>query len=564
MRWLLIACVCYYSGLYGQEPARYDLVIQEIFADPTPSHGLPPAEYIEIRNRGSLEINLKNWSVSNGNTSGRINANISLKPDSILLLCPAAYLSQFNSFGTSVALSPWPSINNDGDTLILLSPPGLTIHAVAWNKQWYGNEFKASGGWSIEMKDIRLPCLGRENWAASVDIKGGTPGQTNSMAAIVGDTVAPLLLYSYMPDSISLALVFSEPLNPVSIPTVLLFHPELTILSSSLSPPLFNSLVITFRDPLPEADLYLLQSEGLTDCMNNRSIMIDTHFGKSSAINPMDIIINEILFNPRPGGFDYIELFNKSNKIIDAYGLYLANRNEMGRISSFRQVSAFPFPILPGEFLVITENAQWLLKQYGIPGFKAAEPLSLPSFPDDNGTVVLLDDKALVADELQYDEKWHFALISNREGVALERIRANAPTQDAFNWHSAATAAGYGTPGYQNSQSMVATSVSGPVTISSPLISPDMDGRDDFIFINYNFPAPGYIANITVFDGTGRPVRYLARNSLCGTSGHFRWDGTGEMGTKLQIGNYIILTDVFLLSGKTKRFRNTVGLVGSK
>ena len=77
---------------------------------------------------------------------------------------------------------------------------------------------------------------------------------------------------------------------------------------------------------------------------------------------------------------------------------------------------------------------------------------SLPSFPDDNGIVVLLNRNQKVIDELHYDHSWQFALISNEAGVALERIDYNKPTQDQNNWTSAASTTGYGTPTYQNSE----------------------------------------------------------------------------------------------------------------
>ncbi len=77
---------------------------------------------------------------------------------------------------------------------------------------------------------------------------------------------------------------------------------------------------------------------------------------------------------------------------------------------------------------------------------------SLPSFPDDKGFVLLLNQQGDIADEVNYSADWHFKLIDNTEGVSLERIDPDGPSQNALNWHSAASTAGYGTPGYKNSQ----------------------------------------------------------------------------------------------------------------
>lgn len=100
----------------------------------------------------------------------------------------------------------------------------------------------------------------------------------------------------------------------------------------------------------------------------------------------------------------------------------------------------------------------------------------------------------------------------------------------------------------------------GEITLSPEIISPDNDGMDDFATINYQFPETGYVANITIFDGAGRPVRYLQRNVLNGTKGFYRWDGLGEKNQVLPVGIYVVLTEVFNLLGKTKRFKNVIVL----
>ena len=100
----------------------------------------------------------------------------------------------------------------------------------------------------------------------------------------------------------------------------------------------------------------------------------------------------------------------------------------------------------------------------------------------------------------------------------------------------------------------------GEITVTPDIVSPDNDGLDDYATINYQFPQPGFVANITIFDAAGRPVRYLQRNALCGLKGYFRWDGLSEKNQKLPVGMYIIYTEVFNLSGKTKKFKNVIVL----
>jgi hypothetical protein len=185
---------------------------------------------------------------------------------------------------------------------------------------------------------------------------------------------------------------------------------------------------------------------------------------------------------------------------------------------------------------------------------------SMPSFIDTEGDVIILNAQGAITDELKYTDKWHFKLLDNKEGVALERIDYNAATQQQDNWHSAATSSGYGTPGYKNSQYRINDEVKGEVSLSPEIVSPDNDGQDDFATISYKFPEPGYVASITIFDATGRPVRYLQRNALCGVSGSFRWDGLREKNQQLASGIYILFTEIFSLNGKRKQFKKTIVL----
>ena len=102
--------------------------------------------------------------------------------------------------------------------------------------------------------------------------------------------------------------------------------------------------------------------------------------------------------------------------------------------------------------------------------------------------------------------------------------------------------------------------VTGEIAVTPEIVSPDNDGLDDFATIRYRFPQPGYVSVVTIFDAAGRPVRFLERNTLNGSTGIYRWDGLGEKNRQLPVGIYIIFTEVFNLEGKSKKFRNVIVL----
>jgi hypothetical protein len=161
-------------------------------------------------------------------------------------------------------------------------------------------------------------------------------------------------------------------------------------------------------------------------------------------------------------------------------------------------------------------------------------------------------------DEVKYNKDWHFKLIADPEGVSLERIDPSQSSQAIANWHSAASTAGYGTPTYMNSQYKQTQTIDATIAINPTIFSPDNDGRDDIATINYKINEPGYVANITIFDAGGRPVRNLVRNGTMALSGYWNWDGLNDKGSKLPVGTYIIYTEIFNLQGKKNRFKHSI------
>jgi hypothetical protein len=273
----------------------------------------------------------------------------------------------------------------------------------------------------------------------------------------------------------------------------------------------------------------------------------------------LDIVINEILYKPKPDGVDYVELYNRSQKIIDLSHVYIANRSS-GAISSIQQVTAESVLLFPQDFMVLTSDPVAVKSQYITTNPDAFITISgMPSFPDDAGDIIILNNQGNIIDEVDYSDKWQFPLISNTEGVSLERIDYNG-TSVQSNFHSAATSVGYGTPGYKNSQYGIDADMHGTISVSPDIFSPDNDGTDDFATVNYSFPTPGFVANITIFDATGRAVRYLEKNALSGIKGYYRWDGLDDKNRKLPQGIYVIYTEIYNTDGKKKQFKNTVVL----
>ncbi|MEI7734015.1 MAG: lamin tail domain-containing protein [Ferruginibacter sp.] len=560
-----IGCICLYIMAYAQTANRFDIVINELMIDPSPQVSLPANEWIELKNTASTAFNVAGFRIGDAGGQSGPMPNYILQPDSMVIVCAASALATMSLYGSAISVTSFPSLDNTGDLIFLRSAQNSIIHAVNYTDAWYGNELKKDGGWTLEMIDAKNPCSGASNWKSSIDIRGGTPGKKNTVAANHPDTDAPKLIRAYAADSLNIVAVFDEPLDSAKAVLVskYLISDGIGIPQSAIAvPPVFDRVILKLNTALTRNKIFQLTVTAVTDCSGNAIGSANTaRAGISEIADSMDIVINEILFNPPSNGTDYVEIYNRSKKIIDLKQLYIANRNSSGVISNIKPLSAENNILFPEDFMVITEDPDIIRRDFITKNRDAFITVaSMPSYNDDKGDVIILNAQGTITDELQYDEKWHFKLIDNREAVALERIDYNAATQQQDNWHSAATSAGYGTPTYKNSQYKINDAVKGNVTVTPEIVSPDNDGMDDFAVLNYSFPSAGYIANITIFDAAGRPVRYLQRNALCGITGTYRWDGLGEKNQALPVGVYIIYTEIFNLKGKTKAFKNTLVL----
>lgn len=562
---LLFAMLTIVLQVNSQAPNRFDVVITELFADPSPSVGLPNSEFIELKNITTVAIAMRNWKISDGNSTVVININYLLQPDSFVIICPAAAVNSFSVFGTTLGVSGFPSLNNDADIITLYSPEGLIIHAVSYTDAWYQNDLKAAGGWTLEMIDPKNPCGASGNWRASINYKGGTPGTRNSIDGINRDDQFPALIRTFTIDSVTIVALFDESLDSTYASNGTSYRLNNTvgsIQSATPLPPLFTEVHLQLNKALKAETVYQLTINNISDCAGNTiGVMNSAKVGLPIAAGLMDIVINELLFNPKTDGYDYVEFYNRSNKIIDCKQLYTANRNSTGAITTIHQIIPTSFLCFPGEFIVITENIKWLQQNYAVKvTSQVIQMNAFPTLPDDKGTIAVMTFQGKVIDELKYEQNWHFPLIDNKEGVALERINYNEPTQEKTNWTSAASTVGFGTPSYPNSQFRADLQVQAQISIYPKIFSPDNDGVDDFATIHCTLTEPGYVATISIFDVAGRIVKSLVRNATLSSTGIFRWDGLNDQQQRLPTGTYIILTEIFNLQGKTKRFKNVVTL----
>src|SRR5258705_1115190 len=375
------------TPFYCQAQNRYDVVIDEIMADPTPQIGLPNNEWLELKNTTTAPINLQNWRIGDATGQSGTLPSFTLQPDSFVIICTGSAVAAMSAFGTTISVTSFPSLDNDGNQLFLKAANGKTIHAVSYISSWYQNEVKKDGGWTLEMIDTKSPCAGSSNWKASVSVTGGTPGRKNSIDAINNDATAPQLKRAYTTDNVTIVLVYDEPVDSLSGATLANYSVDggLIFLSAITIGPLFNQVQLKTTSPLAANTVYTITASNVKDCRNNTIGSVNkVRVGLPVDAAAGEWIINEILFNPRPNTFDFVEFYNNSNKIFDASKLYIANRNSSGVVSSIKQLSTTPFYFFPVNYIVETEDPDNLAMQYLVKNPDNVLAVSSPpSFSDD-------------------------------------------------------------------------------------------------------------------------------------------------------------------------------------
>lgn len=535
----------------------YPLIISEIFADPSPTKGLPEAEFVELFNTTSVSVNLQglnfgdqtqNYTFKHGEIAGH----------SYLILCPEKDTLLFRAYGKVIGLPVWPDLNNETDLLVLKNNKGREIHIIRYDSKWYRDLEKSKGGYSLELIDPESVCVNSQNWKASLDSSGGTPGKINSVALKDYKPELLKLIGLELIDSLRISLSFNRSVDSLQASNKANFSVNNGVgnpLNCQAEGPDLDRLTLTFMEPLSRGYTYRLSVSNINDC---KGIMISPEFNSlefriSRKINKNDMLITEILFNPRPGGADFVEIYNNTDFTLDLKELSIA-RIFKDSVNSIQALSKKQRFIEPGNYLALTADPANIKKEYNIRDTSSMLKInSLPAFNDDAGTAVLLSNGQRI-DQLSYSEKMHFQLLKITEGVSLERSSLKRPNNDPGNLRSATAAAGFATPGTKNSQHAEDPILKENISFTTKTFSPDHDGFEDLLEINYQFPVPGKIASLSIYTIQGVLVKRLIQNYVLNKAGSFIWDGLNEQGQALPGGVYMMLAEVFDTSGQISRF----------
>ncbi len=551
---------------------RFDIVFTEFMPDPSPNVGLFDAEYIELYNRRDYTINLEGMKLII-NDKETILPNYELAPNAYVLIINENYLADLPKSLPVLGLKSMPALTNSSGTLILYHANNTVSDVIQYPLEIEEGGFKEEGGWAFERIDLNNH-QADNNWAYSINLEGGTPGSVNSVSAANPDATAPHVRYLSFIDAQTFQIVFSEALKDTESFDPSMMHVDGAVVSSIIAEPIFlNSLRVSFAENLPVGQIFKANfTQPLNDFAGNALNNNESdkkhalRLGVPEMMDSFNVCVNEVLFNPKPEDVDFVEIFNRSDKILNRSDIYLSSllNPSFGDLvpDALTQIDDKNRLLFPNDYLVVTSNVKITGSVHANVDEELVSQSNLPSMSDDEGSIVIAKNNGEIIDYFVYNSNMHFELLRNKEGVSLERISPNASTNTAHNWHSASQQSNYATPTLQNSQysAYVPRETKSWLTLEKEEFSPNADGTDDFMQINYFLRESGWTGNVIIYNRYGYPVKTIANNELLGVQGFFTWDGTTDSNQQCAMGIYLVYANFFSLTGERKQQKLTVVL----
>ena len=529
------------------------VIINEIYADESPSYGMPAYEFLELRNTISDTIYLTDWKIADASDTINIPMD-TIYPLDYLILCKTSAAASYAQYGRCKGVPNFPSLNNTGDALKLFNKYDGIVDSLSYSTSWYANETddlgnaKKEGGYSLERINTTTVCSDRYNWFPSIAIQGASPGTENS----IGNYSFPSLdiyVEELLIDNDTTLLVYLNHEAPF------LNEQNISITNLGIEQAFsFNHLefFVLLDQSLSSGNAYTISFTNVIDCRGNPVPDFSYDFYSFELPKKEDLVINEILFNPRTGGVDYIELYNKSYKLINLEGFQILEYNPLDPITIVDQLVLSACIIQAHDYLVLTEDSGVIFANYIVEFPEKLYQQSLPNFADNESIVTLNFPDGSLIDSLVYHKSWHLELLDIQDGVSLERIDPRAATNNPNNWQSAAKTYGYGTPTSKNSQYFI-NDLASKVSVLPKVFSPNEDGYKDFCLISYLEGKQGEIATITIYNLMGQEVKLIAQNHSLGQENIWKWNGLNNNFEKADVGIYIVLFEIFDLDGKKQR-----------
>lgn len=420
------------------------------------------------------------------------------------------------------------------------------VDSFLWNSD-------AGDGKSWERISAVSPATG-SNVGVCRAASGSTPGRANSVAPVANDlAVANVAVQSRTGSTARLSGMVQNVGIDTAAPRYLSFSlgvpgdtgfAALQTLDSLLVGPLAPQAADSFSKDLTlppgyQRLVFSLPPDGRNE---NNFAAVTIRMGTAAP----SLLINEFLPDPeKPLGSEWVELYNAADTAAELFGWKLGDaKNQVA-------ITGDSISIPAGSFVLVVEDKASFQAFY--PGVTAPvfQPASWPALNNDGDTIKLVGPFGLAEDSIGYKKGYG-------GNISWEKKDPASLSDNPANWWRSVDAKG-ATPGGPNSIAAAYTE-NLQADVSPNPFSPDGDGFDDQVAINYTLP---FQANLTakIYDLNGREVKTLLDDAPA-ASGKIVWDGRGNDGKILRSGIYVLFMETSGSARLTKK--GTIVLVKKK
>ena len=545
-----------------------DVVINEFIYRPVT--GETP-RFIELYNQSDNSIDLQSWQLGRSITTISLSGpgnTIPLAPGEYLVITDNPGLLDIPASARVLQLSSMLAISQNGDSIFLRDDNGTLVDSLAYATSWGGS----TAGTSLERLDPRAAGNDRTNWRTNRE--GNSAGAQN-LNFTPNDT-EPEAFFAKETDDGRIELRFNEFVSITGEESFSMNGMALTV--DEFNPFTGNRVLLSTNQSISStgSEDQVIEAANLSDVPGNVAPL--TSVPLAMPVQQGDVVINEIMYQPISGRYndfpdqsEYVEFYNRRDYAINLEGFRIHDEPDRdGEVSSIIPFSSESAYIPARGYAVIHADTERFFEDSRVSRFFEIEDgrfffradrttLSLPNAG--RGVYLAMQDGSVI-DSVFYSPDWHNPNLVDERGISLERINPGGPSNDASNWGSSVVTKG-GTPGFDNSLFAAPTETpeSEGIVLEPNPFSPDGDGVDDNLFINYKLNEADYMLRVRIFDRYGRHVKTLADGKPAGLEGTLTWDGRRDSGQENRIGIYIIYFEAYnSVAGSRKTFRETVVL----
>ncbi len=524
-----------------------DVVFTEIMANPRANTFINETEFIEILNRSNKTLSTKDWSFIYGTTSYQL-PSILIEPGEYAILVKRGASIPILDKKQLIEISNFPSLSNTGKYIELRNDLNETIHWTEYHSGYYGNITNAEG---ISMECIDPNNLSDEsgNWIASTDKNKCTPGKTNSVNRANPDKTIPYVKNTNIENNV-VSIAISESVNTRDLLDINRYNvnkSEYQIISISTNLPRNNRINLTFNRSLEQEDL-TIELPLLTDLnMNKQLTREQVKLGKQVIIQPEDILINEVMYEPDQNNAEYLELYNNTANPIELSEIGITTK---GDILQDKINAIGPITIASKSYLVLSTKPEIIHENYPESNPDNTIYYKLPILNNEGATIYIINKTTgETIDFIGYLPSWHSS--KNKRNIALERISTEDASNSSGNWKSSSSTNG-GTPGAVNSKSTDLEEDNN--AMNTTYKKPSVRVNENTVEINYGILDTETKCSGYIFSSSGILISQILNNENVSPSGLFTWN-KNETSKKITLGIYILLWEYYKPNGESVKYK---------